>query len=132
VDAGISVVKIPPRCPRANCITERLVSTIRTELTDRMLIFGELKAQAHGDAAELGTAAGRHHDGLGDLCRRSRRRRRSDLRWENSVEISARSGPYPRVRGPTDAGPAPSPRRAPSHVEAHGDESSTGAYGAHA
>jgi hypothetical protein len=82
VDAGISMVNIPPRCPRANCITERLVSTIRTELTDRMLIFGELKAQAHGDAAELGTAAGRHHDGLGDLCRRPRRRRRSDLRWE--------------------------------------------------
>jgi hypothetical protein len=31
------VVKIPPRCPRA----ERLGLTVRTELTDRMLIFGE-------------------------------------------------------------------------------------------
>ena len=40
-DADINVVTIPPRCPQANCFAERFVRTLRGELTDRILIFGQ-------------------------------------------------------------------------------------------
>ena len=39
--AGIQAVKIPPQSPRANAYAERFVLTARTEVTDRMLIFGQ-------------------------------------------------------------------------------------------
>jgi putative transposase len=44
--AGIEAVKIPPRSPRANCYAERFVLTARTEVTDRMLIFGQRHLRA--------------------------------------------------------------------------------------
>ena len=40
-DAGIEVVKIPPRCPRANCYRRTLRVDRPHQVTDRMLIFGE-------------------------------------------------------------------------------------------
>jgi putative transposase len=45
-DVGITTIKIPPRCPRANCYAERFVLTARSELTDRMLILSEQHLRA--------------------------------------------------------------------------------------
>ena len=39
--AGIKVVRIPPRWPRANRYAERFVRTIRREATDRLIILNQ-------------------------------------------------------------------------------------------
>jgi transposase InsO family protein len=72
--AGIEAVKIPPRSPRANAYAERFALTVRTEVTDRMLIFGErhLRSVLAGCQAQLPPHPRRHASGVRLLPRRLR------------------------------------------------------------
>jgi Integrase core domain len=55
--AGIRVLKIPPRSPSANAYAERFVLTVRSELTDRLLILGEQHLR------HVPTGYARHYNG---------------------------------------------------------------------
>ncbi|MCE6998525.1 integrase core domain-containing protein [Saccharothrix sp. S26] len=48
-DAGIQVVKSPPRCPRANAFAEPFVGAVRREVADRLLIINERQLRSVPD-----------------------------------------------------------------------------------
>jgi putative transposase len=80
--AGIEAVKIPPRSPRANAYAERFVLTARTEVTDRMLIFGARHLR------KVLAEYARHYNGR----RPHRGRRLRPPRPDHPVLASPRSG----------------------------------------
>ena len=61
---GARILRTAVQAPRMNAICERLVGTVRRELLDRMLIFGERHLRAVLTESQAHYNTGRPHQGI--------------------------------------------------------------------
>jgi transposase InsO family protein len=64
---GIRILASPPQAPRANAICERIISTLRRELLDRVLIVNEHHLRRALTEYLRHYTAARPHRSLGQL-----------------------------------------------------------------
>jgi putative transposase len=64
-DAGIEVLRSPPRAPKANAYAERWIGTVRRECLDRLLIFNERQLRRVLTEYEIHYNGHRPHRSLG-------------------------------------------------------------------
>ena len=101
--AGIEAVKIPSRSPGAKAYAERFVLTARTEVTGRMLIFGERHLRLILDAYPA------HYNGRRPIAATNSGRPGPITLSPTSPGRGSSAGPFPAASSANTSGPHRSP-----------------------